>query len=142
MRFFLDRNVSKQMARLIEVFDRDHEVRHLDTAGFAHDTPDIEWMAMLAEEQPRPVIVSGDGRILRNAAEAQVLARSGLTFFHLAEGWINLPWDEQAWKIIKVWPSIVKDAQPRKPSVFRVTINGKVELHGLTEELGKSGRGR
>ena len=140
MTFFMDRNLPLQMARLIEAFDRASRVRHLDDE-FEQITPDVVWIRDVARWDPKPAIVCGDGRILRNQAEAQALREAGLTFFHLAEGWVNLPWREQAWKMIKVWPSIVDDAHPRRPTVYRVSVQLKVERVCLTEELGRSLRG-
>lgn len=140
MRFFMDRNLPQQLARLLEAFDRSSEIRHLDDSEFADTTADIDWLRTVGTWNPKPAVLCGDGRILRNRAEAQALREAGLTFFHLAEGWVNLPWAEQAWKMIKVWPSIVKDAQPRRPTIYRVTVQLKVELYCLTDELGRAPR--
>jgi hypothetical protein len=136
MKFFMDRNLPQQLARLIEAFDQQCEVRHLDDE-FEDTTPDVVWIRALGARDPKPVVICGDGRILRNAAEAQALRESGLTFFHIAEGWVNLRWSEQAWKMIKVWPSIVADAKPRRPTVYRVTVQLKVQRFKYTSELGR-----
>lgn len=140
MRFFMDRNLPKQMARLLEAFDRTSEIRHLDDSEFADTTADIDWLRTISKWNPKPVVLCGDGRILRHPAESQALRAAELTFFHLAEGWVNLQWNDQAWKIIKVWPGIVRDAQPRRPTVYRVTVQLKVELYCLTDQLGREPR--
>lgn len=139
MKFFMDRNLPQQLARLIEAFDRTCEVRHLDDE-FADTTPDTEWIGALSQRTPKPAVICGDGRILSNPAEMQALRGADLTFFHMAKGWVNLQWEEQAWKMIRVWPNIVADASPRRPTIFRVTIREKVERICYTDELGRSSR--
>jgi len=140
MKFFMDRNLPQQLARLIEVFDQSCEIRHLDDSEFADTTADVDWLRTVGSWTPKPAILCGDGRILKNRAEAQALRDAGLTFFYLAEGWVNLPWAEQVWKMIKVWPSIVADARPRRPTVYRITVQLKVERFCLTDELGRGAR--
>lgn len=135
-RFFLDNNQPQQLARLLEAFDTTCEVRHLSTE-FDPSTPDVEWLLELGRRPERPSVIGGDAKILRNAAEAQVLRESGLTFFLMADGWSGMKWAERAWKMIRVWPRIVENAAPRRPSVFRVTVQEKVELYALTEHLGR-----
>lgn len=138
MRFFLDNNQPQQLAQLLEAFDPSSEVRHL-SAEFDPTTPDVDWLSELGRRSPRPVVIGGDAKILRNAAEAQVLRESGLTFFLMAHGWSGLKWwDQRAWKMIRVWPRIVESSTPRRPTVFRVTVQEKVELFSLTEHLGRS----
>ena len=136
MKFFMDRNLPQQLARLIEAFDRKSEVRHLDDE-FDDQTPDTDWIAAIGKRDPVPVVICGDGRILRNPAEAQALRDARLTFFLMAEGWSGLKWEERAWKMIKVWPSIAANASPRRPTIYRVTVQLKVEQFGLTDQLGK-----
>lgn len=138
MRFFIDRNIPVALARMLNHYDRQHTVTYLDEE-FEKTTPDAEWLAEVAGWGDRiPVVVSGDGRILRNPAELQVLRGLPLTFFHFAPGWTNLPWPEQAWKAVKVWPLIVAKASPKRPSMFRVPVSGtKIEFVCLTSDLKK-----
>ncbi len=95
-------------------------------------------IAELAQSNPRPAVVSGDARILRNPAERQVLRDTNLTFFLFAEAWQNLPWAERAWKTVRIWPLIVEAAHAKRPSVFRVPIAAlKVEFLSPTADLGR-----
>lgn len=140
MRFFLDRNISLRLARLIEVFDREHQVEHHDS-HFGPMTTDIEWLSRIQEWNPRPVVVSGDLQILRNKAESQVLRESGLTFFALESAWPKLTWDEQAWKFIKVWPRVRDRANAPRPTVFTVPVSAsKVDELCPTMQLGHGHR--
>ena len=142
MNFFMDRNMSPKMAQLIEVFDRENQVRHLDD-DFPQDMPDTGWLNSLGKRTPKPAVISGDARILRNNAEMQALREAGLAFFLMAKGWINFPWTEkQAWMMIKVWPQIVTNASPTRPTIYEVAINLKVERRYLTDELGRQRLGK
>lgn len=138
MRFFCDRNIPPQLARMLDCYDRKHSVVHHDE-WFEKTTPDTEWLSDIASRDPIPVVVSGDGRILRNEAELEVLKGLNLTFFVLASGWTNIPWREQAWKAVKIWPEIVSNASPRRPTIFRVPVRAeKIELLSLTSQLGST----
>lgn len=64
MIFFVDENISYRAAQILEIFDRDNEIRaHRDY--FSPATPDVTWLAQISEWDPKPVVVCGDGRILR-----------------------------------------------------------------------------
>lgn len=44
-------------------------------------------------------------------------------FVLLASGWTNLEWRDIAWKIVKVWPDVIRNVeQARYPMVFEVTV--------------------
>jgi hypothetical protein len=136
MDFFIDRNVPVALARMLGHYDRNHTVIYHDDR-FEKTTPDTEWMAAIAEYPSIPVVISGDGRILKNPAERQVLQGLPLTFFFLASGWPNLKWAEYAWKAIKIWPQVIQAASPPRPTVYQIPISAqKVEFVSQTASLG------
>lgn len=140
MLFLFDRNLPEKLARMLGQYDRQHDVSWLDDK-FPQSTPDVDWLTGAAAWPSPPVIVSGDGRILTNEAEAQVLGGLPLTFFHFVPAWLHLPWEEMAWKSVRVWPEIVRNAQPLRPTVFEVPVSGlKVDRYCLTEELTRAKR--
>ena len=108
--FFTDECFMRKANALLEAFDPENPIRAL-LDHFAPGTPDIEWIPAIAAWVPKPVIVCGDARILRNKVERAVLNEAGLTFICLAPGWTNLPWPTFAWKIIKVWPDVVEEVR-------------------------------
>ena len=83
MHFFIDRNVPERLARMLGNYDRAHTVIYHDDR-FEKTTPDIQWLKEIVTWDPVPVVVSGDGRILQNPAELQVLRGLPLTFFLFA----------------------------------------------------------
>ena len=70
MKFFFDRNMSVYLARMISALERDHTIEHHDEdPRFETTTPDTEWISVLGKDRPAWVVISGDGRVLRNKAE-------------------------------------------------------------------------
>ena len=124
MTFVLDENISPRLAQILDIFDQQNEIRHLthvDQRGAA----DVEWIGRLAKWQPVPAVVCGDGRILRNAAEAAALREAGLTFVILSPSWMKTPFYDQAWKLLKAWPIVVKSVSHAvNPTVFELPISG------------------
>jgi hypothetical protein len=130
--FFFDRNLPEKLARMLDCFDRqDAVVYHDDWCD--RMMPDEDWLRLVASRgAPPPRVVSADVRILTSRSTAQVLQGLPLTFFAFMPGWFSLPWSELAWKAVKAWPSIVANANPREPTIFKVTVNGKVDRYCLT----------
>jgi len=128
MIFLIDENISWRLARMLDQFDQEHEVRALRDY-FEAGTPDIEWMKVFASRKGDPVAVAGDGRILKNKVERQALKECALMFVCLAPGWMKLPWEVFAWKMVKAWPDIVRNANDaRQPTLFEVSTHGKVRV--------------
>src|SRR5271165_3702871 len=127
MRFFFDRNMPPQLARMVDVLEREHTARsYYDDDRFGDATPDVKWIKVLAADDPPWIIVSGDGRILKNKTELSALKEAKLTFFCLSRQWMNMNIYEQAWKFIKVWPEIVENAKGSTPRIYE--ISGGAEL--------------
>jgi predicted nuclease of predicted toxin-antitoxin system len=87
MKFFFDRCMPIRLARMVAAYEQEHTVRHHDDDNrFHRETPDIEWIKALAADEPPWIVVSADGRILKNKVERAALISSGLVYFCLA-GW-------------------------------------------------------
>jgi len=95
---------------MLEAYDPSHQVRAF-VDSFAPGTPDVEWIPALLTWEPKPVILCGDGRILRNTAECAALRECDTHFVFLGEGFTRASFHEQAWKILKVWPKIVDEVR-------------------------------
>jgi hypothetical protein len=115
VKFFFDNNLSPHLARALhELIHPDgHEVVHL-RAKFAPNTPDTIWIAQLAQEAEW-VIVSGDMRIHKHSAEKAVWKSAKLMGFFLAKGWMNITPMDQAWRLIKWWPDVIKQVDIGAP---------------------------
>ncbi len=130
LRFFFDRNMSYRIVEMVRIFEGPrHIVEHHDER-FHETTKDVEWLAELGKDEPKPIVISGDAAILRNKAEKAVLREADLTFFCLERGWTQRPFDEQAWMFLKVWPLIVSGANvsPSRQIDVRVGNQPKIEI--------------
>lgn len=138
MIFFTDENISYKAAELLSVFDRRNEIR-AHKNYFDPGTPDLDWLGGIAKWTQKPAVICGDGRILRNKAEMAALRSAGLHFIFLARGWTNMHWSTFAWKIIRVWPSIVANIEKiSRPTIFEISAGTlKVERKGLVANLGR-----
>lgn len=127
MRFFLDNCLSPKFARALDALEggEGHRVHHLvDKFPDRRDIPDREWIRALAEERDW-VIVSGDPRITRNAAEREAWLESGLTAFFLGKGWMTVRLWDQAWKLVQWWPRITDQAaKVQPPAGFVIPVRG------------------
>lgn len=133
--FFFDENISEHLAQIVARFDRNNLIiSHAEK--FDKGTPDTVWIPEVASWSPKPVVVLGDGRVMRRSAEKLIVRESGLSFVVLASGWMNLSWDHQVWKFIRVWPSIRDTTKTREPTVFDVAVGAaKVDLRFRTSDL-------
>ncbi len=112
MRFFLDNCLSPRFAaglRELAAVQR-YEIRHLNEVVAREDTPDVEWIGELSR-QGDWVIVSGDPRITRGAAEKAAWQEAGLTAFFFTHGWTNKSYWKQAAHLVHWWPTIVLEAR-------------------------------
>ena len=61
-RFFFDRNIPPQLARMVDVLEREHTARsYYDDGRFTDTTSDVEWIKVLAADDPPWIIITGDG---------------------------------------------------------------------------------
>jgi len=130
MRFFFDRNMSVYLARMMDIFEREHTVVHHDDDGrFNPRTPDIEWIKELGKDVPPWVVLTADGRIFKNKVERAALYEARLTFFCMTKTWASGMIDihEYTWKFIKLWPSIVEKAKHPTPRIYEVA-GAKVDV--------------
>lgn len=123
---------------MLALFEEKHQIRaYLDY--FSPGTPDTEWMPKVAswDENDSTIVISGDGRILRNEVEKQVLKECKLMYVYLSPGWTHVKWSDYAWKIIKAWPGIIKNVeQARFPMLFQVGVaNLQIQTFGLISKL-------
>jgi hypothetical protein len=86
---------------MLSYFEQAHEVRaHED--HFDKGASDSDWLQVVATGDETTIVISGDGRILKNKVEKRMLKECGLMFVCLAPGWTHTVWRDYGWKIIKV----------------------------------------
>lgn len=130
MNFFFDRSMPKRLARMLDIFETMHTVRHHDDDGrFEQDTPDAVWLSTIAQDPEPWIIISGDGRILKNKAERAALRETGFTFFCMSKQWLHMDLrKEYAWKFLRVWPRIVDNADITTQKIFEVSGGSSLKV--------------
>ena len=132
MNFFVDRCVPQRLARVLDVFDDENTIQHLDDdSRFTDQTPDVEWLAKLAEDTPPWHVITNDWRILRNEVEKAALDKAGLKFFVLNKAWVHMPFHELTWKFIKAWPNVVAKAKNDRRKVFEIQAGASLKVEAL-----------
>jgi hypothetical protein len=129
--FLTDENFPEDGARLVQAFDKSNVIIPF-LEKFQRGEKDIDWIPKAGLWNPRPIIVSGDGRILTNKVERAALKGSECTYVYLRSGWNEIQWETFAVKIIRVWPKITNAASAaRQGSLIEVTTAEKVNLSFL-----------
>lgn len=132
MRVFFDRCAPIALARMVRAIDKVTTVQHHDEdERFNPKTPDIEWMKVLCDDgDPLWIVLSGDGHILRNRAERKVLDEVRLPYCCLSDNFMNFGIYDQAWRLIRVWPEIVKTANQKnaRGGIFHIRCGASLKI--------------
>jgi hypothetical protein len=135
--FFFDANVPPKLGEAVRVLTEKPTFKitlHRDV--FDADIPDTAWIKAISGWSPKPFVIGGDGAILRRPGEALALKEADLTYFVLADGFPSLKLHAQAIKFLQAWESILdKAGSVKRPTIFKVTVNAKVERVALTADL-------
>ena len=116
---FFDENFPRPLVEMLKAFDQINRlIHHLDE--FPAGVSDVQWIASLSLRTPKPIVISGDGAILRRRDEKDALASSDMVFVYL-QAWAHLDENVQASKIVTVWPNLYKELLKAKPGdTYRV----------------------
>lgn len=139
MKFFFDVCFSPRLCAATKCIDghKYHFDHHLD--HFAMDTTDVVWLQAVGSWQVRPIVISGDTRILTRRDEMRTLMEQELMFVCLYSGFTDHEISESTWKFFRAWPLICYEvSRAKQPSVFKVAPSAqKVELFSTTRGLCK-----
>ena len=118
MRFFVDNNLSINLARGMRAFGED--VDHLQD-HFSPDSPDTEWLQFIGENDY--FLITRDNAIRRNPAELSALKSYGVGAFFLG-GKNRNKW-ELIQQLVRNWIRIKEYAgKKRRPSAIRIPPTG------------------
>ncbi len=120
MKFLFDNNLPPSLARGIgelSKFDPAVELVIPLKDKFPPNTPDTEWLSVLAAEGGW-IVVSID-RFKKSKAEREMLRRQGLTVFVLDSQW-SKPYWTQAATLVQWWPKIIEVAKLTSKTALRV----------------------
>ncbi|MCH8183916.1 MAG: hypothetical protein IID55_12090 [Proteobacteria bacterium] len=116
--------MSKQLSKALHLVceTENVEVVHLRDK-FDGATPDTEWIGALGSEGSW-IIISGDTQIQKKPHERKAWKDSGLTLFVFTKGWTEANFWEQAWRLFRWWPDIMKHAE-RHPTNAGFSVGWK-----------------
>jgi hypothetical protein len=106
---FFDNCTSPTLAATLDGFVQylAHRAFHIKDMPCGRHALDLEWIQMLAERDDGPwIIITGDGRILKNKPERTALRQSGLSGFVLAPAYQKTPLNQVASLLIWRWPEM------------------------------------
>lgn len=148
LNFFADENFPVPLVKILNSFDGQSKVTALEEV-IPRGTEDEEWLRVIGTWQPKPIVLGGDGRILKSAAKLAALKGANTHFVYLADGYPSLPWKDQVIKVLKSWDDICGAVTKEKEkTVFRVRMQGGIELwrrlsefkiHGDLPKSGQAG---
>lgn len=118
MRFFIDNNLSPQLAKGMSGFGED--VEHLQDK-FKPNAQDEEWLPYVGANNL--YLVTRDNRIRRNPAEKAALTKNNVGAFFL--GGKNRSRCELIQQLVRNWPQVKElSRKTRKPFAFRIPPTG------------------
>jgi len=108
VKFFVDNNLPPALAHALRELSKpeNHVVLHLKDR-FATDTPDVDWIKSLSNEEGW-IVVTHDN--LNKGLEREALRRAGLLVFFLDKSWKDHKFWEKAHNLVKWWPRIIEQA--------------------------------
>ncbi|MCW5714801.1 MAG: hypothetical protein KIT43_09850 [Bauldia sp.] len=131
MKVFFDNCTSPPLAATLNGFleHLGHSAAHIRHLPCGAGASDAEWIAMLAADHLRWIVVTGDGRIRKNPAERAAYRAAGLCGFVLAPSYQKTPLHQQASFLLWRWPEIERLANLiAGPALFELpmTRTGKM----------------
>jgi hypothetical protein len=123
--YFLDNCLSYRYAAMLHALEMG-EVTSL-RAHYPADTKDPVWLPDLGANGW--TLISVDHAQRKKPEERRAIVASGALAFYLSKSFLTLLFDEQAWRLVKLWPEITKVAErPRdNGKCFLVPVRGGIE---------------
>jgi hypothetical protein len=123
--YFLDNCISFRYAAMLNALEMG-KVTSL-REHYPENTKDPIWLPDLGANGWTLITVDHAQR--RKPEERQAIVTSGALAFYLAKSFLSLVFEEQAWRLVKLWPEITKVAE--KPhgggKCFLVNLKGGVD---------------
>jgi hypothetical protein len=115
VKLIFDENLPRAFALALSVLDRTpmYSIGHMAEI-YGAGTKDPVWLSS-NEEKEQIVVITRDIRIRRRAIERSAWTKGGKIVFFLSSGWSRHKFWDQAWLLIRWWPSIVEAAKAANP---------------------------
>jgi hypothetical protein len=137
VKVFFDNCTSPVLASTLHGFilhqgHESHHIKDLTALPNGRHSTDIEWITHLRKRPEHWMFISGDGRILKNAAERAALRSAGLHGFVLAPAYQKTAMNQVAALLIWKWPEILKVTHLLSaPSMHEIPIGKNTKLRQI-----------
>jgi len=113
-----------------------HAAYHIkDVPGLprGRNSADVEWIELLKKSSERWIFISGDRRLLKNAAERAALRSAGLHGFILAPGYQKTELHHVASLLIWRWPELLKITElVAPPAMYEIPMQRGSKLRPVS----------
>jgi PIN domain-containing protein len=123
--YFLDNCISYRYAAMLHALEMG-EVTSL-RQHYPENTKDPVWLPDLGKKGW--TLISVDHAQRKTPAERKAIVASGAMAFYLAKSFLSLVFEEQAWRLVKLWPEITATAEKPQGGAkcFLVPVKGGIE---------------
>ncbi len=134
MRVVFDNCTSPVLAATLNGFlaHRGGGATHVRDLPCGRQAGDARWMASLAQGGDGWLVVTGDGRLLRNRAQRLAYRQAGLRALVLAPAFLMARVHAQAAALIGRWPEIEDLERCEAPCLFELPMDGSDKLKALS----------
>lgn len=126
MKLLVDNNLPPRLARgLAALFDGEHQIQHIRDKFGTGSLSDEDWIELLGKEGGWCVL-SGDRRIAKKRPSRELFLRANLIGFFLMPAVLDLKLNDQAARILTLWPSMTALPGAISRACFELPIKGKL----------------
>jgi hypothetical protein len=129
VRFLFEHSLSPRLATAIDALEGPdgHQVVHIRTIFADQSVEDTVWIPAIGRDHPDDIVVTADPAISRKIHERAAWLEARLTMFFVRGFADHKHWDQAA-KLVKWWPDIVKQAtRAKRGAGYLVTAHGRIE---------------
>ena len=123
MIYLFDENIPKPLVEILEkAYDRRkvNQFIHL-TELFGQGSSDPKWIEDVSKWKDKPLVVTGDNRILKTPVNKAALLQSGLSFVFIPKDFPRMIFESQVWSLITIWDELIsKLSEPKEPVIYKI----------------------
>lgn len=95
---------------------------------FGKDAKDLDFLPRLGRIHPRPILFGCDMQMSNTTLELDALASTKLTYVLAHNNLVQERFEEQVWKVLRLWPKVMIQIDENPNRLFRVDFaNAKIE---------------
>jgi hypothetical protein len=122
----VDNNLSPSLAQSFQPLFPEHQIIALRDK-FPANTKDVDWIQGLDNEGGWATLTA-ERRLKTRPHERLALDRSKIVFFFLTGSWLKYSVAEQAWRLIRLIPTMEKQVALTESGLFDLPVNANSKL--------------